>query len=168
MVSLLHSENFSSLVFSTKGIEETKTKAEGLINSVHLHQVKSQLMNIMSTPSWAKILYPLKFPFFIPVLFIYVVMLFSFIAALAFTYERNVGISFTLFDNNFSPAFFILSIIILVANLRVLILVFVASLGMILITLTTILQPVFCLLGACAYVPVGGCLSLLNIVPPRN
>ena len=41
MVSLLHSENFSNIVFSTKGIEETKMKAEGLINSIHLHQVKS-------------------------------------------------------------------------------------------------------------------------------
>jgi hypothetical protein len=167
MVSLLHSENFSSLVFSTKGIEETKMKAEGLINSVHLRQVKSQLTTIMSTPSWAKILYPLKFPFFIPVLFLYVVMLFSFIAALAFTYEQNVGIHFTLFQNNFSPAFFILSIIILAANLHVLILVFVAMLGVILIILTTILQPIFCLLGACAYVPVGGCLSLLSLVSSK-
>ena len=125
MVSLLHSENFSNLVFSTKGIEETKIKAEGLISSIHFHQVKSQLTKIMSTPSWAKILYSLKFPFFIPVLFLYVAMLFSFIAALAFTYEQNVEISFTLFENNFSPAFFILSIIILAANLHVLILVFV-------------------------------------------
>ena len=168
MVSLLHSENFSNIVFSTKGIEETKMKAEGLINSIHLHQVKSQLTTIMSTPSWAKILYPLKFPFFIPVLFLYVVMLFSFIAALAFTYEQNVGITFTLFQNNFSPAFFILSIIILAANLRVLILVFIAILGVILITVTTILQPIFCLLGACAYVPVGGCLSLLSLISPKT
>ena len=168
MVSLLHSENFSNLVFSTKGIEETKMKAEGLINSIQLLQVKSQLTKIMSTPSWAKILYPLKFPFFTPVLFLYVAMLFSFIAALALTYEQNVGISFTLFDNNFSPAFFILSIIILAANLHVLVLVFIAMLGAIVITLTTILQPVFCLLGACAYVPVGGCLSLLSLASPIN
>ena len=125
-------------------------KAEGLVNSIHLHQVKSQLTKVMSTPSWAKIMYPLKFPFFIPVLFLYVAMLFSFIAALAFTYEQNVGFSFTLFENNFSPAFFILAIIVLAANLHVIILVFVAMLGAIAIILITILLPMFCLLGTCA------------------
>ena len=168
MVSLLHSENFSNLVFSTKGIEETRMKAEGLVNSIHLHQVKSQLTKVMSTPSWAKIMYPLKFPFFIPVLFLYVAMLFSFVAALAFTYEQNVGFSFTLFENNFSPAFFILAIIVLAANLHVIILVFVAMLGAIAIILITILLPMFCLLGTCAYVPVGGCLSLLSLVSPKK
>lgn len=168
MVSLLHSENFSNLVFSTKGVEETKMKAEGLVNSIHLHQVKSQLTKIMSTPSWAKIIYPLKFPFFIPVLLLYVAMLFSFIIALAFTYEQNVGFSFTLFENNFSPAFFILAITVLAANLHVIILLFVAMLGMIGIILTTILQPIFCLLGACVYVPVGGFLSLLSLLSPKK
>ena len=167
MVSLLHSENFYNLIFSTKGIEESKMKAKELINSVHLHQVKSQLTTILSTPSWVKILYPLKFPFFIPILFLYVVMLFSFIAALAFTYEEDTGFDFTLFDNNFSPAFFILAIIVLAANLHAITLVLAAMLAAIVIILTTALQPLFCVLVAFAYVPVGGCLSFLSLVSSR-
>ena len=168
MVSLLHSENFSSLVFSTKGIEETKMKAKSLIDSVRFHQVKSQLTKITSTPSWIKILYPLKFPFFIPIVFLYVALLFSFIVALAFTYEENGVFSFTLFEQNFSPVFFIVTIIILAANLQAIVFVLVAMLAAITILVTAVLQPLFCLLTGFAYIPVGACLSLFNLTTSES
>lgn len=164
MVSLLHSESFSTLIFSTKGIEECRKKAKKLVERVQLHQVKSQLSTIQSTPSWVKIAFPLKFPFFVPVLFLYVILLFSFVGALAYTYEQDKGLQFTLFENSFSSAFFILMTVVLAANLHATILVLTAILAIAMLLLTTFLQAVLWVLTAVVYVPIGACLTALSLI----
>ena len=164
MLALLQSESFAVAVFSFKAIEESKERVKHVIETLNFKEVKHQLMNFGEVPTWVKFLYPLRFPVFVAIAAVYEFLLVSFIASLAFSTNETGEVEFVLFDTGLSSVFFIVGVVILIANLHVLALVSMWILSIVACIILLLLQPVIWMTTALLYIPLGTVLVLINSV----
>ena len=164
MLALLQSESFATAVFSNKGIKESRERAKQLIEKIKYEEVKKQLKNLQSVSSWIKILYPLRFPFFVAIAALYEVLLLSFVICIAFSWDQNRAVQFVLFDEGLSSAAIVVILLILIANLHVLLLTSMWILTALAFFILVVLQPVIWIVAALLYLPVGTTLTVLRFV----
>lgn len=88
MVSLLQSESFTSVMFAKEGVHKAKDMAAKIAEKVQLVEVRKELKGVLqATPSWAKRLYPLRYPTFWVYGNFFTLLLLSFIVTLFLTPE---------------------------------------------------------------------------------
>ena len=165
MVSLLQCESFTSVVFAKEGIHKAKETASNFARKVQLVEVRKQLKGVVtSMPSWAKRLYPLRFPVFWAYGLFYGLLLVSFIAAL-FLSEPEEDFESAFFRENLGLAALIVGAILVIGNIHLLFLVSVLVLILVVIFTLLLLSPVFIVAAIILYVPLGclfGCLVYIG------
>ena len=156
MVSLLQGESFTSVVFAKEGIHKAKEKAQSFAEKVQIIEVRKQLKSVLgSTPSWAKWLYPLRFPVFWVFGIFYTLLLASFLASLLLSTSDD--------ETDFFPlAGIIAGVTLCIANLHLLLLVAILIVLISIILLLVVLTPVFVVAGCILYLPLGCCLGCLD------
>ena len=162
MVSLLQGESFTSVVFAKEGVKKAKEKAKNFAEKIHVVEVRKQLKVVLgSTPSWAKRLYPLRFPFFWVFGIFYTLLLGSFVVSL-FLSEQEENFESTFFQEGLGLVSLIAATILFIANLHILFLVFVL-LGIVAALLFLVaLTPLFVIAAVVLYVPLGCCFGCLE------
>ena len=168
MLALLQSESFATALFSKKGIKESKERAKEVVEKIKYEEVKVQLKNFESPPTWIKILYPLKFPIFVVIAVLYEFLLFSFIGCLAFSVDNQGQVQFVLFDQGLSSAAVIVVALILIANLHVIALISVWILTVFLFAILLLLQPVMWILIALIYIPSVSIFGFIYCIAHRS
>ena len=153
MLALLQSESFATAVFAKKGIEESKERAKHVIEKIKYEDVKHQLMSFKMTPTWIKVLYPLRFPMFVAIAALYEVLLLSFIVCLALSVDSNGQVQLVLFDNGLSSAAICVAVLILIANLHVLILTSLWILSALVLIILFLLLPIVWIIIVLCYIP---------------
>ena len=123
MLSLLQAEGFADLVFQGEGVKVAKQKATRLADNLKLQAVKEKLKDVQSVPKWVKVFYPVKNPILIILGGLYEVLIISFIACLLYTRNPTGNIEFVLFDGQLSIGFFVVVVVLLMANYQALILI---------------------------------------------
>ena len=162
MLALLQSESFAVAVFSFKAVKESKERAKHVIETIKYEEVKHQLMSFGTVSSWVKFLYPLRFPVFVAAAAVYEFLLLSFIGCLAFSTNETGKIQLVLFDAGLSSVFFIVGVIILVANVHVLALVSLWIFTIVAFIILLLLQPVVWITTALLYLPFGTVFAFIN------
>lgn len=162
MLALLQSESFAIAVFSFKAVEESKERAKHVIETIKYEEVKHQLTSFGVVSTWVKFLYPLRFPVFVAAAAAYEFLLLLFIACLAFTTNETGETQLVLFDAGLSSVFFIVGVIILVANLHVLALVSIWIFTILAFIILLLLQPVIWITTVLLYLPLGTVLAFIN------
>ena len=156
MVSMLQSESFTSVVFAKEGIKKAKTMARNLVEKVQLIEIRKQLKGVIqSMPSWAKILYPLRFPGFWVFGIVYALLLASFVVTLFLSDDGTVEVS------NELASFIIAGVFLVIVNIHILLLASVIVAILAVILLLVLLSPALLVLAAIFYLPVGcffGCM----------
>ena len=94
-----------------------------LADNLKLQAVKEQLKDVQSVPKWVKVFYPVKNPILIILGVLYKVLIISFIVCLLYTRNSSGVIEFVLFDGQLSSGFFVVVVVLLMANYKVLILI---------------------------------------------
>lgn len=162
MVSLLQSESFTSVVFAKEGIHKARETASNFARKVQLVEVRKQLKGVInSMPSWAKRLYPLRFPVFWVYGVFFAALLLSFIAAL-FLSEPEEDFETAFFRESLGVVALIAGAMLIVGNIHLLFLVSVLLLLLAAIFTLVILSPAFVVAAIILYLPLGclfGCLA---------
>ena len=162
MVSLLQSESFTSVVFAKEGIHKAKEAAQNFAQKVQLVEVRKQLKGVInSMPSWAKRLYPLRFPAFWAFGIFYTLLLASFLVTL-FLSEPEENFSTDFFEENLGLVAIVAGILLAMANIHILFLTGVLVSFMVVLVLLFLLSPVLFVVGVVFYLPLGclfGCLE---------
>ena len=165
MVSLLQSESFTTVVFAKEGIHKAKETASNFARKVQLVEVRKQLKGVItSMPSWAKRLYPLRFPVFWVYGLLYGLLLVSFIAAL-FLSEPEENFESAFFEENLGIVAIIAGAMLVIGNIHLLFLVSVLLLMLAVILALFVLSPVFLVAAIILYIPLGclfGCLVYIS------
>ena len=156
MVSMLQSESFTSVVFAKQGITKAKTMAQSIAQKVQIVEVRKQLKGVIkSMPSWAKRLYPLRFPAFWVFGIFYFLILASYIAAL-FLSEEDPG------ENSETTTFLTAGALLIVVNIHFIFLFLLLVAIIAVILLLVLLSPALLVVAVILYVPVGCFLSCLH------
>ena len=165
MVSLLQSESITSVVFAKEGIHKAKDTAANFTREVQLVEVRKQLKGVIgSTPSWAKRLYPLRFPAFWVYGVLFTLLLLSFIAAL-FLSQPEEDFASAFFDENLGLVAIIAGVLLVISNIHLLFLVSVLTVIVATLLLLVILSPAFIVAAIILYLPLGclcGCIVYLK------
>lgn len=162
MMSLLQGESFTSVVFAKEGIQKAKSKAKHFAEKVQLVQTRKEFKELVkSMPSWAKRLYPLRFPVFWIFGIFYALLLGLFGVTLFLSQpEEDFGTDF--FEQSFGLVAMIAVAFLVIANIHLLFLVTILLLIIAVVVLLVILSPAFLVLALILYVPLGclwGCLD---------
>ena len=168
MLALLQSESFAVAVFSYKAIEESKVRAQHIIEKIKYEEVKNKLMSFESPPTWIRFLYPLRFPIFVAIAALYEFLLISFIGCLAFDINQNGQVQFVLFEKGLSSVFFVVGVLLIVANQHVLALVSMWILIVLAFIILLLLQPVIWITTALFYPTVATVIFFIHCLTERR
>ena len=92
MVSMLQGESFTSVVFAKEGLQKAKDMARRFTEKAQLFEVKKELKTVSGQmPSWAKWIYPLRFPIFWIFGLAYLLLILTFISSLSSLYQRKIS-----------------------------------------------------------------------------
>ena len=168
MMSLLEGESFAALVFEGEGKKVAREKAEKLSKSLNLIQVKKELNLYHSkSKSWAaKVLHPLKNPFFLIVGLTYYILLLTFIGMLVLSvYSTDNGgltLEFEWFNGNqvLGVSFALTALLILVSNIHLILLINLWLVFVVIGGLVSLIVAVF-------YCPIGVLILLVERVHSR-
>ena len=171
MVSLLQGESFTSVAFAKEGIQKAKSKAKNFAKEVQLVETRKQFKEVTSAmPSWAKRLYPLRFPVFWVFGIFYAILLGLFAVTLFLSQpEENFGSVF--FEENFGLIAIIAVGCLFIANVHLLFLVSILLLVLGGVFLLVVLSPAFLVVACILYVPLGclfGCLDYTRELAREN
>lgn len=162
MVSMLQGESFTSVVFAKEGLHKAKDMARRFTEKAQFAEVKKQLKRVSGEmPSWAKRLYPLRFPVFWIFGLPYLLLLLTFIISLFLSVpEEDIEADFL--EEGLGITAIIAGIFIVVVNLHFIFLIFILIVVMGVILLLVLMTPAFIVLGCILYVPLGCCFGCLE------
>ena len=162
MVSMLQGESFTSVVFAKEGLQKAKDMARRFTEKAQLFEVKKELKTVSGQmPSWAKWIYPLRFPIFWIFGLAYLLLILTFISSLFLSIpEEDIKSDFL--QEGLSLTAIVAGILIIVTNLHFIFLMSILIVLMVVIFMLVLMTPVFIVLGCIQYVPLGCCFGCLE------